>query len=76
MQTPEKVATAPERANLGAMSDLEVAAFLGISVKTLQNRRSKGTAPPACKVGRDCVTLVADLKAWIARRRGPRKAAA
>jgi len=64
------------RQKIGVLYDPEVAELLHIAVSTLKARRSRGTAPPSSKVGRDHVTFVDDLKQWIARRRASRKAAA
>jgi hypothetical protein len=55
------------RARLGLLNDAELAAFLKISVATLQNRRLKGSLPPSAKIGRGHVTTVDDLRKWLER---------
>ena len=64
------------RQKIGALYDPEVAELLHIWVPTLKARRSRGTAPPSSKIGRDHITFVDDLKQWIARRRAGRTVAA
>ena len=60
---------------LGLLYDPELAALLRINVATLKNRRARGDLPPSSKIGREHVTLVDDLKRWIARRRNVKVAA-
>jgi len=57
------------REKLGAMYDPELAEFLRISIPTLKARRSRCVLPPSSKSGREHVTLVDDLKAWISHKR-------
>jgi hypothetical protein len=64
------------REKIGMLYDPDVAELLRITVPTLKARRSRGTAPPSSKIGRDHVTFVDDLKRWIATRRAGRRAAA
>jgi hypothetical protein len=68
-QSLDEKARAALRNRLGFLDDEQVAAFYGISVLTLRNRRSKGTIAPAAKVGREYLTKEADLLADVARRR-------
>jgi len=58
------------RDRLDALTDAQVAEFLGITVHTLKNRRSSGNAPLSAKVGRERLTQLSDLKRWLATRRG------
>jgi hypothetical protein len=62
------------REKLGLLYDPELAEVLGITVPTLRNRRLLGQLPPSSKVGAIHITLVADLKAWLARRQRQRGA--
>jgi len=68
-----KLGTKPNAAQLrremGFLTDQELAAFLGIQVPTLKNRRSRGNAPASSKVGRDRLTAIKDALAYVARRK-------
>jgi hypothetical protein len=63
------------RAALGYYDDQQWAAIVGVTVKTYQNRRSRGDAAPSAKVGKDHLTRIDDLKRWIARRTARKVAA-
>jgi hypothetical protein len=65
--TPET--TAQLRRELGYLSDSELAAFLGIGVPRLKNRRIAGDAPPSSKVGNENLTAIKDALTWVARRK-------
>lgn len=45
----------------------EAAELVGLSVRTLQSRRSRGEGPPFIRVGRLCLYRYDDLKAWLDR---------
>lgn len=49
------------------MNDLELAAWLGISRKTLQKWRSLGMGPPYLKFGTKVVYRAEDIEAYIQR---------
>jgi hypothetical protein len=59
------------RHKLGYLSNPELAALLGVNIKTLQNNQARGSAgaPPFSKIGRERFTAIADAKAFIQRRR-------
>lgn len=61
--------TPPLHEQLGYLKDPQVAAFLGVEVPTLKNRRSRGDAPASSKVGAEHLTKVADLHLYVARKR-------
>ena len=49
----------------------ELAAWLGVPVRTIHAWRYAGTAPPAYKVGRHLRFRRAEIEAWLAHRRDP-----
>lgn len=48
----------------------EAAHYIGVSTRTLEKHRIHGTGPRYNKAGRRIVYAVADLREWVARRRG------
>jgi predicted DNA-binding transcriptional regulator AlpA len=60
---------------LGYIDEHEVCILLGIALPTLRNRLSIGTAPPSFKVGNRHLFKVAEVDAWIRRRRVHRASA-
>ena len=52
----------PER----LVGEREVAAYLGISTRTLQCWRSRGTGPAFYRVGGQCRYRLSDCAAWLA----------
>jgi predicted DNA-binding transcriptional regulator AlpA len=66
---------ADARRAIGYFSEDDVCAILNIVIPTLRNRISTGTAPPSYKVGNRHLFKIAELDAWIKRRRVQRGAA-
>ncbi len=63
------------REQQGYWADPELAAFLGITVGSLKNRRWLGDLPPASKVGKDNLTRIVDAQRYVAQRRRSGRAA-
>jgi hypothetical protein len=59
---------------LGFIGEAQLFNLLGISTGTGRNRQSAGTLPPHYKVGREKLYKVAEVEAWIGRRRVSRAA--
>jgi hypothetical protein len=58
------------RRDLGYWTEDEVCAFLGVNKKTLRNRQSITEAvPPHYRAGREKLYKVAEVEAWVKRRR-------
>ena len=61
------MSTAPERAPREFMDEVEAGELLGISPRTLQAWRVRGTAGPRfCKIGRSVRYRRRDIEAWLA----------
>jgi predicted DNA-binding transcriptional regulator AlpA len=63
------------RRQLGYITDVELFALLGIATGTGRNRQCAGSLPPHYKIGRDKLYKLAEVEAWIKRRRVTRAAA-
>jgi predicted DNA-binding transcriptional regulator AlpA len=57
------------RRELGYIDEKATAGVIGVTVPTLRNRSSAGTAPPRYKLGKNSVYKVAEVQAFISRRR-------
>jgi predicted DNA-binding transcriptional regulator AlpA len=57
------------RRELGYISEEALAGLLGVTVPTLRNRAAAGTLPPKYKLGRASVYRLAEVEAFIRRRR-------
>ena len=75
-QVPERLARDPaQHASSGAdlpsrkLSVKEAAAFLGLSVSTMNKMRLSGTGPRYLKLGRRVLYDIRDLEDWAARQR-------
>ncbi|HMN37314.1 MAG TPA: helix-turn-helix domain-containing protein [Hyphomicrobium sp.] len=51
--------------NRRLVTPAELAALIGLSEKTLENRRANGTGPKSFKIGRRVFYRVADVRAWL-----------
>ena len=65
-QVPDSAAL---RRELGFITEAEFCALVGISVPTARNRQSKGTLPPHYRLGSNKLYKLAEVEAWIRRRR-------
>jgi hypothetical protein len=63
------------RARLGMITEAELFALLNIATGTGRNRQSAGSLPPHYKTGKEKLYKLAEVEAWIARRRVSRAAA-
>jgi predicted DNA-binding transcriptional regulator AlpA len=63
------------RRQLGYITAEELFALLGIALGTGRNRQSAGSLPPHYKIGREKLYKLAEVEAWIKRRRVTRAAA-
>lgn len=61
------------RAAMGMVTESEVCALIGITLETARNRQSAGDFPPHYSVGRKKLYKLAEVEAWIKRRRTERK---
>jgi len=57
------------RKQLGQISEDQLRSLLRVARGTFRNRQSAGDLPPHYKLGRDKVFRLAEVEAWIARRR-------
>jgi predicted DNA-binding transcriptional regulator AlpA len=57
------------RERMGMITEDELFALLGIAPGTGRNRQSAGSLPPHYKVGRRKLYEVAEVSAWMKRRR-------
>jgi hypothetical protein len=65
-QSPDAAAL---RRLLGYITDDELFALLKIGKGTGRNRQSAGNLPPHYKIGREKLYKLAEVEAWIKRRR-------
>lgn len=69
------VDAAPLRERLNIITEDELFALLKIAPGTGRNRQSAGQLPPHYKLGREKVYKLAEVDAWLKRRRVARTAA-
>ena len=62
------------RQRMGLITANELYALFAIDATTGRNRQSAGTLPPHYKVGREKLYKLAEVEAWIKRRRVSRAA--
>lgn len=67
--TAKPINVAPLRERLQVITEGELFALLGITPGTGRNRQSAGLLPPHYKVGRAKFYKLADVDAWMKRRR-------
>lgn len=75
METAQVPDAAALRRQLGFITDAELFALFGIAPGTGRNRQSAGSLPPHYKIGREKLYKLAEVEAWIKRRRVVRVAA-
>lgn len=62
---PDRLEQSPARERVALASPAEVAAHLGVPVKTLYQWKYRGTGPAALKVGRHLRYRWRDVEAWL-----------
>lgn len=70
MKQQAEATAATLRAAMGMVTESEVCALLGITLGTARNRQSAGDFPPHYSVGQAKLFKLAEVEAWIKRRRG------